>query len=98
MVDNAMALATLIFVAMAGIGSVVILLPKSAVLTMGAKTPSKVRATAKISCIYPWTKAWNPRGCEGWLLEPLSVPDYCVPKAKALYARKQASESSQDAA
>jgi hypothetical protein len=30
-------------------------LPESAVLTMGAKTPSKVRAMAKI-CIHPWAK------------------------------------------
>jgi hypothetical protein len=44
-----MALATLIFAAMAGIGSAV--LPESAQLAMGAKKPSKVRTTAK-PCIH----------------------------------------------
>jgi hypothetical protein len=51
-ITNAMALATLIFATMAGIGSVVILLPESALLAMSAKNPSKVRAPAK-SCIHP---------------------------------------------
>jgi hypothetical protein len=97
MVDNATELATPTFAATAGIGSAVILLPKSAVLAMDAKKPSKVRATAK-TCIHLWAKACNPRGCEDCLLEALSGPDHCDPEAKVLYAREQASESSQDAA
>ena len=39
----------------------------------------------------------STRLCKSCLLEPLSGPDHCDPKVKVLYARKQASESSQDA-
>jgi len=65
---------------------------------MGAKKPSMVRTTFK-TCIHPWAESLeSTRLCKSCLLEPLSGPDHCDSKAKALYAHKQASETYQDAA
>src|SRR3712207_5773360 len=64
MMPDATALATLIFAAMADIDSVMRCYQNERYWRLGAKTPSRARATAKTR-IHPRAKVWNPRSYEG---------------------------------
>jgi hypothetical protein len=91
------ALATLIFAAMAGIGTVVRCYQNQRYWRLGAKKPSKVRQRLRLLVFIRGVKAWHPRGSvKAVFASRYRDADYCVTTKSegALYARKQTSESS----